>query len=415
MKGILTVMAFTFRERARKKSFIISTAIILFLSVAVICLPAIISAVKSSSHQTGATKISTTVYVIDSQNIISSKLSDFKAAFPSYDFVQEQPADENSLMDKVKNNTGYNLMVLTFKNGVPAFSYYVKSTGDGPDTEQLSLAVKAVYGSTLLKQGNVPAQLINRVNANINCSYSVLGHDTVGGLVAGYAVIFILFFSIYMYGIWVAMSIASEKTSRVMEVLITSTKPSKIVIGKSIGMGLLGLCQILGMLAIDALAYRVIYSHNITIGGTAISLSNFTPFVLIMLIVYFIFGFSLYAMMDAVAGATVSKSEDVQQAIMPISLIAMLSFYFSFYSSMYSPDSTASIAASIIPFSAPFAMPARFLNGSVSVWQIVASIVLLAATTILMGFISIRLYSSAVLHYGKRLKISELVRMSRGH
>jgi ABC-2 type transport system permease protein len=243
----------------------------------------------------------------------------------------------------------------------------------------------------------------------------VLGRDTVGGLVAGYAVIFILFFSIYMYGIWVAMSIASEKTSRVMEVLITSTKPSKIVIGKSIGMGLLGLCQILGMLAIDALTYRVVYSHNITIGGTAISISNFTPFALIMLIVYFIFGFSLYAMMDAVAGATVSKSEDVQQAIMPISLIAVLSFYLSFYSSMYSPDSTASIAASIIPFSAPFAMPARFLNGSVSAWQIVASIVLLAATTVLMGFISIKLYSSAVLHYGKRLKISELIRMSRGH
>jgi ABC-2 type transport system permease protein len=415
MKGILTVMGFTFRERARRKSFIISTAIIILLSVAAICVPAIINAVKSSSHQTGPTKVSTTVYVIDSQNIISADLTDFKTAFPGYDFVQKQPADEKSLSEKVKDNSGYNLMVLSLKDGVPTYDYYVKSSGDGPDTEQLSLAVKTVYGSNLLKQGNVPVQLINKVNANVNCSYSVLGRDTVGGLVAGYAVIFILFFSIYMYGIWVAMSIASEKTSRVMEVLITSTKPSKIVIGKSIGMGLLGLCQILGMLAIDALTYRVVYSHNITIGGTAISISNFTPFALIMLIVYFIFGFSLYAMMDAVAGATVSKSEDVQQAIMPISLIAVLSFYLSFYSSMYSPDSTASIAASIIPFSAPFAMPARFLNGSVSAWQIVASIVLLAATTVLMGFISIKLYSSAVLHYGKRLKISELIRMSRGH
>ncbi len=119
-------------------------------------------------------------------------------------------------------------------------------------------------------------------------------------------------------------------------------------------------------------------------------------------------------MMDAVAGATVSKSEDVQQAIMPISLIAVLSFYYAFYSTLYSPDSTAAAVASIIPFTSPFAMLPRALSSTVPAWQIAASLLLLAATTVLMGVFSIKLYSSAVLHYGKRLKISELVRMSRG-
>lgn len=412
MKGILTVLKFTFRQQIRKKSFIISSIIIIIFSVVAICIPSIIDSVKNSSKQNAGP--STLVYVIDSSNVLGSYSNNLQVLFPNYNIQLKQPTDKQDLIAKIKTDKNKSLMILNFKNGAPSFDYYVKNSGDGADPQILSLAVKKIYNANILKQNNVSEDVIRKASADVNYNVNELGRGTAGGMIAGYAVILLLFFAIYMYGYWVAMSIASEKTSRVMEVLITSSKPSRIVIGKSAGMGILGLCQLLVLIAIDAAVYLAVYPKNFEISGAQINLSNFSPFAILMIIVYFILGFSLYAMMNAVAGSTVSKAEDVQQAIMPISLISVFSFYFA-YSTILAPDSTAAAAASIIPFTAPFAMPSRILNSSVSGLQIAVSLLLLAATTLFMGFFSIKLYSSAVLHYGKRLKISELIKMSKSH
>lgn len=410
MKGIITVLGFTFRQQLRKKSFIISSIIVILFSVAAICVPSIINSVKStSSNDKGA---SYTVFIIDSENVLGGYSNSLRALFPNYNIQLKQPSDKQDLIKKVQTDKNKSLMILNLKNGSPSFQYYVKNFGNGADPEDLSLVVKKIYSENILKQNNVSEDVISKAGSDVNYNVNELGRGTAGGMIAGYAVILLLFFAIYMYGYWVAMSIASEKTSRVMEVLITSSKPSRIVIGKSAGMGLLGLCQLLVLIAIDAAVYLTVYPKNFEIGGSQINLSNFSPFAVLMIIVYFILGFSLYAMMNAVAGSTVSKAEDVQQAIMPISLISIFSFYFA-YSTILAPDSIAAAAASIIPFTAPFAMPSRILNSNASGLQITASLLILAATTVLMGLFSIKLYSSAVLHYGKRLKISELIKMSK--
>jgi ABC-2 type transport system permease protein len=413
MKGILSVFSFTFREQARKKSFIVSTVIIYALIILVICVPAIINAVQSASGG-NSSKTTNSIFIVDSDKIVSNNINEFSSLIGGYKFEVKQPSDIESLKNSIKENSNQSLIVLSLKNGAPTFDLYVKNMTDGPDGDKLSQAVKKVYGETVLKQSGTSQQIIDKAYSDVIYNSTTLGRGTVSGMISSYAVIIILFMAIYMYGYWVAMSIASEKTSRVMEVLITSTKPSRIVIGKSLGMGVLGLCQLLGVIIIGGAVYFVAYPQNFQIGGTAINLSGFSPLVLFMIIVYFIFGFALFAMMNAVCGATVSKSEDIQQAIMPVTLISIISFYFS-YSTMLMPDSTASSAASLIPFSSPFAMPSRILTASVPAWQIILSLALLAATTALMGYISIRLYSSAVLHYGSRLKISELVKLSRNN
>jgi ABC-2 type transport system permease protein len=128
--------------------------------------------------------------------------------------------------------------------------------------------------------------------------------------------------------------------------------------------------------------------------------------------VYFILGYSLYATVNAVVGATVSKAEDVNSAIMPVNMIIMVAFYFA-YAAVSFPDGQIAKIASIIPFTAPFSMPTRILMSTVPVWEIAASIALLAVTIVIVSFMSIKLYSSAVLHYGKRLKLGELFKMSK--
>jgi len=207
------------------------------------------------------------------------------------------------------------------------------------------------------------------------------------------------------------MSVASEKTSRVMELLVTSTKPSIIILGKSAAMGLLGLVQLFMVVCTGILTYKLTFPENFQIGGQVLDLSSFTPFSGVMIVLYFILGYSLFAMMNAVAGATVSKAEDVNSALMPISFISIAGFYMGFYS-LPVPNGTVAIVSSIIPFSAPFSMPSRILATEVPAWQITASVFSLIITIIFIAWVSIKIYSSAILHYGKRLKLKDLLKMS---
>lgn len=417
MKRILTVLGFTFREQARKKSFIISTVITYLLIILVMCIPNIVNAFSNSSDSgstSGGKKgiVKRDVYVIDVGGLFSGSTDILSSASDKLNFIFKEPSEKSALINKIKDNGDLSLIELTLNNGVPSFNLYVKSVmSNASSGDELASVVRRAYNTKVLKEAGVASQVTDKVAADISYSSIPVGKGTIGGMFGSFAVTILLFFAIYMFGYWVAMSIASEKTSRVMEVLITSTKPSHIVIGKSLGMGLLGLCDMLGLIIVAAIGYFFVYPKDFALGGMSINL-GFSPLAVIMMIVYFIFGFALYAMFNAVCGATVSKAEDIQQAVMPISIISIASFYFAYMTSM-SPESPAAIAASLIPFSAPFSMPSRMVSANVPAWQIILSLLLLAASAVLMCWISIKLYSSAVLHYGKRLKISELVRMSK--
>lgn len=413
MKEIFSIFRFTFREQARKKSFIVSTIIIYLLIIIALCIPSIINAFRSSPGGSSSSESPDTIYLIDGGDILSDRIGALNAELSGYKIVLKQPQDKDSIISSVKSNDSESLVVLSSNNGAPFFEFYVKSITASLSPDDVARAIKKVYGQKVLAENGVADNVISSAYTDVAYSANFLGGGSVGGLAASVIVVLILFTAIYMYGYWVAMSIASEKTSRVMEVLITSTKPSRIVIGKSLGMGILGLCQLVGMIIVGALTYKLAYPKDFTIEGVSIHLSCFTPFSIFIIIVYFIFGFALYAMMYAVCGATVSKAEDIQQAIMPVSLIGVAAFYFAYTTVLTNPDSSAAAAASLIPFTAPFTMPSRVLAGAVPAWHILLSLALLVLTTALMTYISIKLYSSAILHYGKRLKISELIKMSK--
>ena len=195
-----------------------------------------------------------------------------------------------------------------------------------------------------------------------------------------------------------------------MENLVTSTSPTKIVIGKTIAMGLVGLGQLVGLILVAVLSYKIFIPSDFDfiskiLSGLSINISD----VLICLI-YFILGYTVYAFLSAVTGATVSKAEDVQSASAPISLIAVISFYLAYFTSTM-PNSSASKFASIFPFSSAFSMPGRILAGAVTGGEVVTSIIVLIVTAVVLAIISIKVYSEATLHYGDRLKIKDLFKL----
>lgn len=416
MRGFFTVLNYTFKENSRKKSFIISTIITLILTAVIVSMPAIIKSFDNTGkgktqQESSNTKSKGVIFVVDSKGILKENLNKLSTVFPQYKFKSETSSNINPLKNKVKKEENNALLILDEKNGVPTFNYIVKQSGDGLDPSQLSQYIKSNFVTNLLKEAKVPHNITQMLQTDISFNVSELGKGKVGSSISSMIVSILLFFSIYYYGYGVAMSIASEKTSRVMELLVTSTKPSIIILGKSAAMGLLGLVQVFMVVCTGLLTYKLTFPDNFSIGGQSLDFSSFTPFSIVMIVVYFILGYFLYAMMNAVAGATVSKAEDVNSALMPISFISIAAFYLGNFS-LAVPKGTVSIVSSIIPFSSPFSMPSRILATEVPVWQITVSLFSLVITIAFIAWISIKIYSAAILHYGKRLKLKELITMS---
>ena len=416
MRDFLIVLGYTFHEHVRKKVFIISTIAALILTIAIILVPAGIKMFdqnKSTTGTEGSNKVTKTlVYLVDSKGLYKDDLSRLAEVFPSYDFKVESAEKISDLQKQVKTAQNESLIVVDEKDGVPYFDYFVKQYGSGLDPSDFSRELKTIFDTELLKEANVPENVVKSLFTDVSYSVKELGKSMMKGYIACFIIMILLFFAVYYYGYGVSMSVASEKTSRVMEILLTSTTPSKIILGKSAAMGLLGLLQLTIIILVGAISYKMFFPKDFIILGQNVDLTSLTPFVLFMVFTYFILGYTLYAMMNAVVGASVSKAEDINSAIMPISFISIISFYLA-YGTIFLPNSTIAIIASIFPFSAPFSMPCRLIIADVPLWQVGASLLAMFITIVFMSWASIKLYSSAVLHYGKRLSTRDLIRMSK--
>ena len=146
--------------------------------------------------------------------------------------------------------------------------------------------------------------------------------------------------------------------------------------------------------------------------SSALDLSQITPTLGILTIVYFILGYATYALLYALTGSTVSKPEDVQSANGPVAIIAVIGFYLAYFT-MMNPTSDLNVFASIFPFSAPFCMPFRVMMGVATPGQIAISIIVLLITIVIVASVSIKIYSNAILNYGSRVSLKDMINMYR--
>lgn len=416
MNDFLLVLSYTFRENIRKKAFIISTIIMLLLAMILMILPGVISNSSNDSSvgkKVDTSKITQTFYIIDSMNVFKNDVSPLKGIFPDYKIEIKTPPESDALINKVKEDENSFLLVLQEKAGTPSFMYYYKKFGIGPDPKILEPKVKELYVANLLTQAGADAKLATKILSAPGLTENELGKGAIKGMLLGMLIMFVLFFAIYYFGYGIAMSVASEKTSRVMETLITSTKPSRIIFGKTAAIGLLGLLQLTLILLTAGITYRLFFPKDFSMLGFSLDFTDFTPLVLAMMILYFIFGYLLYAMLNAVAGASVSKAEDVNSAIMPVSMVSLVAFYIAYFPTTIPNTSGVGVITSIFPLTAPFSMPTRLIMDTVPPLELIASIVLLIATILLFAWLSVKIYSVAILHYGNRLRLKDYFRMTK--
>ncbi|MGE5455179.1 MAG: ABC transporter permease, partial [Methylocystaceae bacterium] len=383
----------------------------LVITVGILLVPA---AMDRFGNKQTTTDSGAQVYIIDQRNLIADEMIKNPRLFEGYTLKQVKPSAMAATRKKVKAEGNSLLVVVNEKNGMPVLEYYIANLKSRARVDSITRTINAVYLTKELHSVNIPPETVARLVRDIPFSVNELGggkEQQANGMVSSMLIMMVLFFAIYFYGYGVAMSIASEKTSRVMELLITSASPASIVLGKSCAMGLLGAIQLALLVGAAAVTYRLAFPPDLTISGISLNLASFTPEGIAVIFIYYLLGYALYAMLNAVVGATVSKAEDLNSALMPISMISMLAFYVSYFTVM-SPDSMLARVISYIPFTAPFSVPGRFLSTTVSPMVLGLSLVILLVSVVLVSWLSIRLYSAAVLHYGERLKLKDLIRMS---
>jgi ABC-2 type transport system permease protein len=215
----------------------------------------------------------------------------------------------------------------------------------------------------------------------------------------------LIFITIVIYGMWVAAGVVAEKSSRVMELLVSAASPRQLVIGKALGIGLAGATQYV-LVLVPAIITLLLEDRIATVllgpgAGIAPSLRALSPALLLAFGVYYTLGFALYSLIYAAAGSLVSRPEDLQIIALPLSLLAIVGYIQAILA--LTGGITGFIRfASLVPFWSPFVMLTRLSVGRVEPVEIVVSISLLLLTILVTAVVAIRIYGAGVLLYGQR-------------
>jgi hypothetical protein len=235
-------------------------------------------------------------------------------------------------------------------------------------------------------------------------------------LIVGAVFGILIFLTIVIYGMWVAAGVVAEKSSRVMELLISAASPRQLVIGKAIGIGLAGATQvaivltpaILVLLFEDRLATAVLGPD----AGIATSLQALSPGLVLGFAVFYVLGFALYSLIYAAAGSLVSRPEDLQIIALPLSIVAIGGYLLAILALTGGITGLIRIA-SYIPFWSPFVMLTRLSVGRVEPGELVLSVTILVVTILATSVAAIRIYGAGVLLYGQRPGVRAYVEAAR--
>ncbi|AJY75525.1 ABC transporter permease [Paenibacillus beijingensis] len=432
MNELLTVIGFTVRSKIKGKAFIVTTLIIAIILSVGINLPYIISQFNSGPGK--ATPVGYINGAAASQAGGYSE-SELGGALKKYFETKEEQDVEMVPIDDSGSAAGNETLLkqavrdgkikgyLTFSDngsGFPAVTYNSEKVMESSVSGALKTALQDVKLESVLAQSGLTeaqrALLFSPVSVDSVQISAEGGAGSVGsgrseteqGVNMGvvYIVIVLLFMTLMGTGNVIASEITMEKSSRVMEVLITSVAPLKQMFGKIIGMLIIGISQI-AVYVIVLVLNMMLPTNKDAWASFDISLSDISPALLLYSLLLYVLGYFLYATLYAAVGSLVSRTEDLGQAVMPITFVALAAFYISIFS-ISRPDSMLVLVSSFIPFFTPFAMVLRIGVGDPPLWHVWVAIAELLAAIYLFGWLSAKIYRTGVLMYGKRPSIKEL-------
>lgn len=405
MKDLFIVAKFTMKDMLKRKSFIISTIIILILIIVGFNVPKILKSIKGDTDGTNK------ILIVDENNVFEGNLEMLNNMDLGYEF-DIQNATYEKIKEEIEAGDIEAAIQIQETDGKINIKYMVenKMLMEGVPTECIS-ALNTIYKSMQISKLGLTQEQLASLEPEFNFELVQTGEEEVKGNVFAMMLLSIaLFYAIYFCAYQVSSSITTEKTSKIMETLVTSTKPRTIVLGKTIGIGLVGLLQVLLVIATALISAKLFLEEGML--ESIIDVSSITPTLGIITIIYFLLGYFAFALMYALTGSTVSKPEDIQSANSPIAILAVIGFYLAYFT-MMNPTSDLNVFASIFPLSSPFCMPFRIMMQIATTKEVVISILVLLATIFVVAKVSIKVYSQAILNYGSKMSLKDIIRVYR--
>ena len=410
MKDLKTVIAFSIKDMVKRKSFIISTLIILVLIVIGFNIPNIMNAIVGDNEDDGEAKL----LIVDSTNVFEGTLPSLNYMELGYNVqVANNEVSFEDIKSRIENKDINEAMIIEPKeDGTYKLRYIVENmTQMASVPEDLTNAINSLYTNLQISKLGLTQEQIASLSPNFEFTIEQTEEQEVSGNILVIMLLsIVLFYAIYFCAYQVSSSITTEKTSKIMETLVTSTSPRTIVLGKTIGIGIVGLIQICVIVAVALISAKAFLEPELL--NAVLDMSMMTPYLAIMTIVYFILGYFAYALLYALTGSTVSKPEDIQSANTPVAILAVVGFYLSYFT-MMNPTSELNQFAAIFPISSPFCMPFRIMMGIASTSEIILSIVVLVITILIIAQVAIKIYSNAILNYGTRMTFKDIVKVYR--
>ncbi|UOQ46795.1 ABC transporter permease [Gracilibacillus caseinilyticus] len=408
MNKFWTVFGHTYISKVKSKSFLITTAIFLVFIIAFSNIQSIMEMFNSEDTDHIAV-VSEQAELVD---VLSERL-EADVELESFDGTLEEAKEAVTNEDYTAA-----LAIDETKGGLPSATYYSTDYSNQSLQSSLENQLQQIKVEMATNQSGIDPTVISSIYEPVQFENELIAtgdgstenvkteEELSGARGLVYVILFLLYFAVISYGNMIAMDIANEKTSRVMEILISSSSPVSQMFAKILGIGLVGLTQIVAFLAVG---YIMITQKQDQFAGEffeTFGLSDINIATFVYAIVFFLLGYFLYATLSAMLGSLVSRTEDVQQLMMPVILLIVAAFMISMFG-LSSPDSTLVVVSSYIPFFSPMAMFLRVGLLDIAMWEVGLSILILIASIIIFAVIGAKIYRGGVLMYGSSASLKD--------
>ena len=400
MKDLFTVMKFTMKDMVKRKSFIISTIIFLVMIIVGFNVPKILKSIKGEDTVDK-------LLIVDESNVFEGALESLKKLDTGYE-IEIANLKYDEVKEKIQSEEIESAIFVEKQEENIKIKYIVKDATMMEVPEDIISTINTLYTNIQISKLGLTEEQLKSITPNFEFSLEQTDEKANGNVFAMMLLSIVLFYAIYFCAYQVSSSITTEKTSKIIETLVTSTSPKTIVLGKTIGIGIVGLLQMILLVGTALISAKVFLEPGMI--EQVLDMSAITPYLGIVTIIYFILGYFAYALLYALTGSTVSKPEDIQSANGPVAMLAVIGFYLSYFT-MMNPTSEMNIFASLFPISAPFCMPFRIMMGLAKPTDVLISIAILVVTILVIAKVTIKIYSNAILNYGTKMSLKDIIKV----
>ncbi|AJD90650.1 hypothetical protein JMA_13330 [Jeotgalibacillus malaysiensis] len=405
------ILAKSYMNKIKSRSFIITTIIFTLVIIGATNFQSITSLFDGNG---GDSEEQWQVVVYEEETDIAGNLSAQMGILnPSIDITSGEEGLDELEAQLEEGEFDALLTVNTTEVGRIQADYLSASLTANSYSGDLQAALQTIQSNMAANRLSLSADELATLNMPVSFSQSAYVEsaksaeelDQARGLV--YVLIFVIYMSVLIYSMMIATEVATEKSSRVMEILISSVPPIQQIFAKILGIGLVGLTQILIWAIVGTLSVNL---SGDSLEGGIYSLFDFSAgsiSTIIYGIVFFILGYFLYATLAAFLGSLVSRTEDLQQVLMPVNILIVGGALLAFYG-LASPEAGFITVTSYIPFFTPLVMFTRVGMLNIPFWEPAIAILLTLLTILVLGWFGAKVYRGGVLMYGNSSSLKDI-------